>query len=165
MARYKCPHCNQFLNSDEEYISYKNRRWHKNCYEVMVKQKAKEELEYRQLMGYIKQIFGDKANYIVIGKQIKEYVEKYQLTYGEIQYCLYYFYEIRKNPVTTGSIGIIPYIFKEAFDYKKRQEQIALILQNQEDTKIIKEERVVKITPPQRQELTHLKPINLDDII
>ena len=36
-----------------------------------------------------------------------------------MQKTLYWFYEIKNNPIekAKGSIGIIPYIYKEAYDY------------------------------------------------
>ena len=48
-----------------------------------------------------------------------KYIKEYNYSYSGIARTLIYFYEIKKNPVdkSNGSIGIVPYIYNEAYNY------------------------------------------------
>jgi hypothetical protein len=50
---------------------------------------------------------------------VRQYVKEFQFTYKGMFQALVYFYDIKQNPVdrAKGSIGIIPYCYKEASDY------------------------------------------------
>ena len=54
-----------------------------------------------------------------VRKQIKQYTEEYKYTYSGIRKALFYFYEIKGNDKTkaNGSIGIVPYVYKESYNY------------------------------------------------
>jgi hypothetical protein len=51
--------------------------------------------------------------------QIKKYIEEYNFTYSGMQKALYYFYEIKGGDKSkaNGGIGIIPYIYQDAYNY------------------------------------------------
>ena len=73
----------------------------------------------QELEEYILSLF--KIDFIGarIRKQINQYIEEYHYTYSGIRKALYYFYEIKGNSIekANGGIGIIPYIYNEAYDY------------------------------------------------
>lgn len=54
-----------------------------------------------------------------IQKQIKEYIKTYNYTYSGMLRSLEYFYGIKKNNIekANGGLGIIPYIYQEAYNY------------------------------------------------
>ena len=54
-----------------------------------------------------------------VRKQIKEYINNYNYTYSGMLKALIYFYEIKKNDTSkaNGGIGIIPYVYNDAFNY------------------------------------------------
>ena len=54
-----------------------------------------------------------------VRKQINQYKEEYNYTYSGMLKALIYFFEIKKNSIekANGGIGIIPYIYKDAFNY------------------------------------------------
>lgn len=88
-----------------------------------------------------------------IRKQIKQYLEEYHYTYSGIHKALTYFYEIKNNSIekANGGIGIVPYCYKQAFDY-----YYALWLaQEKNKNKVIEsylpEEIIIHISPPQRK--------------
>lgn len=54
-----------------------------------------------------------------VRKQINSYIEMYNFTYSGMRKALVYFYEVQGNDKkkANGGIGIIPYIYRDAFNY------------------------------------------------
>ena len=54
-----------------------------------------------------------------IRKQINQYVNEYKYTYSGILKALKYFYEVKGNSIgkSNGGIGIVPYIYKDSYNY------------------------------------------------
>ena len=71
------------------------------------------------LMDCIKEIYGDKANYALIKKQIKQYQEENNYSLSGIQKSLIYFYKVKGNSLdkSGGGIGIVPFVYKDAYNY------------------------------------------------
>ena len=80
---------------------------------------SKEEYDKMQLEQYIIQLFHSDYVDPRIQKQIKSYIENYNFTYSGILKSLVYFYDVKKNPIEKANdgIGIVPWIYKQAFDY------------------------------------------------
>ena len=59
--------------------------------------------------------------YAKIKKQIKDYVTNHGYTYSGIHKALIYYYEIKGNKFdkgkAQGGIGIVPYVYNDAFNY------------------------------------------------
>ena len=117
--KYKviCPQCSKsFYREDEEYIHYKNRYYHKDCYNIISKvTKEKQELE-----DFIKELFNLDNLSPLIKKQIKEYHENedYNYSYSGMKKTLDYFFNVKKGDKTKSrGIGIIPFIYQEAKQY------------------------------------------------
>lgn len=127
----------------EELIEIGSKRYCKNC--------AKEKYERDELYKYI----NFKMNYPFtpqgIRKQIKDYREYY--TYGEMLYVLKYFWDIEKNDIRKGTIGIIPYVYDEAKKYYDTQKNVKKVVYE-------KPEKVYNIKHKER-EITEDK-INFD---
>ena len=81
--------------------------------------KTQEEQDKQDLDNYIIQLL--KIDYIDarIRKQIKTYIEEHNYTYSGIKKALIYFYEVKGNSIekANGGIGIVPFIYKDAFNY------------------------------------------------
>lgn len=81
--------------------------------------KSQEEKDKQDLDEYIIQLL--KIDYIDarIRKQIKQYIEEYHYTYSGIKKALVYFYEVKGNNIekANGGIGIVPYIYRAAYEY------------------------------------------------
>lgn len=75
--------------------------------------------DMQELEEYILALF--KIDFIGarIRKQIAQYIKEYHYSYSGIRKALYYFYEIKGNSIdkANGGIGIIPYIYNEAYNY------------------------------------------------
>ena len=96
----------------------------------------------------------DSRTYIRSGKlqEIKQYIEEYKYSYSGIRKALIYFYEVKGNDKqkANGSIGIVPYIYKEAYNYYY---SIWLANQNNKDKVIenyVPTQKVIHIPVPQR---------------
>ena len=124
--KVKCVKCGCEFDRDKiQAVRIGARRYgHATCYPeitdyVPLVQMTEEEKELKNLEEYIKQIY--KVDYIdaKIRKQIKDSKTQYGYSYSGMQKTLYWFYEIKNNPIekAKGSIGIIPYIYKEAYNY------------------------------------------------
>lgn len=124
MAKHmvKCFYCGQSF--DANIIPYqmvgKRRYAHKVCYDKQSAQTLQENQDAIDLDNYISELFGKDANWSLIKKQIKTYIEQNNYSYSGIRKALKYFYEVQGNSIEKGKtsgIGIIPYIYKDAYNY------------------------------------------------
>ena len=90
-----------------------------------------------------------------VQKQIKEYKKNYNFTYSGMLKALIYFFEVKQNPIekANGGIGILPYIYKEAYDYyysiylannKNKSKDLSTYKIKTKESTIQKPERAVK---------------------
>lgn len=86
-----------------------------------------------------------------VRKQINSYIETYNFTYSGMKKALVYFYEVKGNDKSkaNGGIGIIPYVYRDAYNY-----YYTIWLANQKnENKVVTDYkpvvREVRITPPQ----------------
>ena len=79
----------------------------------------KEDLDKMKLEQYINKLFHTDYVDPSIQKQIKNYIKEYNFTYSGILKSLVYFYEVKQNPVekSNDGIGIVPWVYKQAFNY------------------------------------------------
>lgn len=116
-----CIYCKKKFDRDKyPFVQVSNRRYaHTECSMSDDQKKAKEESDKEALNNYIMKLF--KTTYVDarIQKQIKQYVDEYNFTYSGIQKALTYFFEIKGNSLekANGGIGIVPYVYKNAYNY------------------------------------------------
>lgn len=116
----KCLYCEKKFDRDKmPYIQVGRRYAHKECSLSAEERKTQEEQDKQDLDNYIIQLL--KIDYIDarIRKQIKTYIEEHNYTYSGIKKALIYFYEVKGNSIekANGGIGIVPFIYKDAFNY------------------------------------------------
>jgi len=126
MAKHivKCSICGeQFdLNSVQGVKTSKTRYAHQSCFPkgelVPMVTSNKVSPDEKALTDYIKELYGKKANWVLIKKQIKDLTSKGYTLKG-IKTTLVYIYEVKKNDVekSNGGIGLVPYCYQEAYDY------------------------------------------------
>ena len=75
--------------------------------------------ELIKLKEYIASLLGDAANWALINKQITKFKTENGYSYNGMLKSLVYFYEVKNNPKdkAMGGIGIIPFIYKDAYNY------------------------------------------------
>ena len=123
MAKHlvKCSICGeQFDANIIPYIKTSSRRYaHVSCKEKQDNEISQEEKDKIQLENYIKHLFDIEKLTPKINKQIKDYTENYHYTYSGINKALIYFFEVKGNSIekANGGIGIVSYVYKQAFDY------------------------------------------------
>lgn len=123
MAKVKCFYCNEMFDKDlEPFEKVSSRRYaHKSCYEKVQAGKTSDEIDYENLVNYIKRKFQLSTINAKITKQISDYKQKYNFTYSGILKALVWWYEVKNNPVDdkiiTYGIGIVPYIYNDAKTY------------------------------------------------
>ena len=182
MATVKCPKCGKTFNREKEnHIKIPQgsrfRYGHCSCYseeeieklnaEIVSiplpekKQKSsfvqKEKSERTLLTDTINRIYHGKVNWPMVMKQVKNYIEKENMTERSIRLTLEWYYEICRNPLyygKGGGIGIVPlqwYNAKQFYERKaKAQKQIE---ESKEDTTVI---QIVKIKPPTKKPMMRL---------
>lgn len=142
MAKHvvKCSICGQpFDANGEEFVkTCKGRRYaHLKCSQDREANISQEEKDKKELEEYIINLL--KIDYIDarIGKQIKQYKEEYNFTYSGMRKALIYFYEIKGHSIekANGGIGIIPYIYRDSYNYYFSLWEA----QQRNETKILKE--------------------------
>lgn len=147
-----CFWCHQAIYPNQndviEMPQLKGRYVHKKCSEVHP-QDSKDEL-----MLYIIKLYGLKDDYILprYMLQLSSFEKEYNFTYSGMLKALKYWYEVKKHPVDkTKGMGIIPYIYKQAYEYYYS----LWLAEEQNKTKdlndYIPKDIVVVIPSPQRQ--------------
>lgn len=113
-----CAYCKKPLSKkDEDCVMIGNNKYvHKACQEL---EEHREKTDREKLEDYIKALFNISYIEPRVKAQMKKYVEEYNYTYSGMQKALYYFYEIKngdKSKANNG-IGIIPYVYQDAYNY------------------------------------------------
>ena len=100
-------------------------------------------------------LFKLKDDYILprYMKQLTQYMQNYNFTMSGMLKALKYWYKVKGNPVDLNrGVGIIPYVYKHAYDY-----YYALYMANEKNYKIedfkkyIPEDINIQIKPPERK--------------
>lgn len=94
---------------------------HIECAEHAEEQLTQEEKDKRELDDYIMKLFGTDFVEPRVQKQIKKYIEINKYTYSGIKKALIYYYEVKHGNLekANGGIGIVEYIYSEAYRYYK----------------------------------------------
>ena len=86
----------------------------------------------------------------MIKKQIKTYTNDMKYSYSGILKSLIYFYEVKNNPIdkSNGSIGIVPFVYKDAYNY-----YLSIFLANDQNKNITFIQKVKEyiIKPPKKR--------------
>lgn len=166
MAKHvvKCAICGEMfdLNSVQGVRHGARRYSHQTCEpngEIVPLLQIDENL--KKLNEYIAELYGSKGNYALINRQIKTFIKENNYSYLEILNTLKYFYEIKKNKVadSNGGIGIVPFVYNDAFNYYKSLWEAQQ--RNEDIIPVIHTVREIKIRVPQSR--MNLKLFNLDE--
>ncbi len=163
MAKHlvKCAICGESFDTNQiQAVKHGARRYsHATCepnnkdfIPMEVKEVKQEDKDLANLKDYIKKLYGDKANWVLITKQIKDFQQNYNYTLSGILKSLVWFYEIKGNSPekSNGGIGIVPFAYKDAYNYYYD----LFVAQNTNVNKnviaITSKEREITIKPPER---------------
>lgn len=155
----KCSICGQSFDRDKiQAVRTGARRYaHLSCDPnntdlVPLVIKETDDPDYTKLMDYIKKIYGDKANYAQIKRQLKIYINDNHYTYSGILKSLVYFYEVKGNSKdkANGGIGIVPFIYQDAYNYYYDLFVAQSRNQGKDVSEITSKVREISIRPPQR---------------
>lgn len=134
-----CIYCKSKFDRDKmPFIQVSPRRYaHKECSMTEDEKKTQEEKDKEELEQYILTLLNESYISPRVRKQLKQYVEEYKYTYSGIHKALIYFYEIKGNPAAkaNGGIGIVPYVYKDAFNYHYK----LWLAQQKNENKIVQE--------------------------
>lgn len=157
MARLsKCKGCNKELQTNEKHM-YANKCYCENCYNG----KILEKKDYENLLSYICNCFDTERPNGLILKQIKDYKENFNYTYGGIHYCLWYLTEVKcvRLDIKYG-IGLVKFEYENAKDYFTQQQNIKNSVQKHKDVEVVK---TIKLK--NRNGASDKFLINIDDLI
>ena len=150
-----CVYCKQKFDRDKfPFIQVSQRRYaHQECSLTEEQKKSQEELDKQELEEYIMALL--KMDYIDarVRKQINEYREKYNYTYSGIRKALVYFYEIKGGSIekANGGIGIVPYVYQNAYNYYLALWQAKQKNQDKVLTDYVPKVKEIVIPRPQRK--------------
>ena len=108
--KVKCLYCCVSFDADtEDFVKHGNRYAHRECAErieagLEVKKIVSEEtpqrlIDLQNLKDYINELYHKQCNWQMIMQQIKKF-EAEEYTLSGMQKTLYYWYEVKKNPVS-----------------------------------------------------------------
>lgn len=123
MAHYViCNVCGKRFDRDKvQAVKSNARRYaHQSCYpqgEIVPLPQVDEDLQ--KLNEYIEKLLGNNYNKARVKQQLKSFKEEYNYSYSGILKSLVYFYEVKGNSIdkANGGIGIVPFIYQDAFNY------------------------------------------------
>ena len=167
----KCLYCGKMFDAQEDgkdtvwFKPRKNRYAHIECGKQQEATMTQEEKDYDKLYRYVKDNQKENFDYVKFKKIVEAWHKEYNFTYNGMYYTLVYFYEVRKNSkqkFIDGSIGIIPFCYKDAQNYYYN---IYIASQragtgSYDATK----ERIVEIEPPTaKQKMPKLFNLDMED--
>lgn len=165
MAKHmvKCFYCGKtFDASTIPFVKPNARRYaHKECAETASSKKDQEEKDKEELESYIKELFGISSISPKIRKQINTYRKENNYSYSGMRKTLKYFFEVRGNSVekANGGIGIIPYVYDEAFQYWRALWEAKQKNENVDVSKYILPIKEVYILPPKRCPMKQIRKL------
>ena len=149
----KCLYCGEQFDRDIEPTKQVSaRRYaHMKCWEDHIANMSQEEKDIEAFYEYVKNLFGEDYNYIVTKKLAERYVKENNYTYSGMLKTLKWYYEKEGNSIekSNGSIGIIPYISKQALNYYYALYQAQLINKEKDISNFtIPKEKIINIESP-----------------
>ena len=104
------------------------------------------------LENYIDKLLGNECNKARVNKQIKEFIAEHNYTYSGILKSLVYWYEVKGNSLekATGGIGIVPFIYQDAYNYYYDLFVAQSRNSGKDVTQITSKIKEITIRPPQR---------------
>lgn len=104
------------------------------------------------LEEYVEKLLGNDYNKARVNKQIKEYTTEHNYSYSGILKSLVYFYEVKGNDKekANGGIGIVPYIYQDAYNYYYDLFVAQSRNQGKDVSEITSKIKEITIRPPQR---------------
>ena len=118
----KCLYCGEPFdrnNPDIPFVQRGRRYAHTKCAEEYDNSLTQEQKDLNSLIEYIKKLLGEDYNFMKVKKQIEDYHKKYDYSYSGMLRSLIWFYEVKQNSIdkANGGIGIIPFIYNDAYKY------------------------------------------------
>lgn len=133
----KCPYCSDQVDKDVS-IPHQKRYYHESCLNAM----KRESDDYKSLMAYVVELFGEDKPVMLLKKQIKDMKDE-GYKYKGMELALRYFFDTLGNRVQENTgVGIIPYVYEQAKQHYIKQRKIAESVHNLEN-----EEMTVYINP------------------
>ena len=147
-----CVYCKKELSKkDADCVQIGNGKYVHSACKVLEDKREKTDKEL--LEEYIKKLF--EISYIEprVKAQINKYIDEYNYTYSGIRKALEYYYEIKKGDIlkANGGIGIVPYVYKDAYNYHYN---LWLAKQKNKDVKVelyVPKVKEITIPRPQRK--------------
>ena len=120
-----CRVCRKTFDANDENEKWvmPSRNWyfHEQCYNDWKKNtdNATDEDWMMLIYDFIARDLKGDYNWHICENQRKKFLKENKFTNKGIYFTLKYFYEIKKNPwsKSNGSLGIVPYVYKEATEY------------------------------------------------
>ena len=122
----KCPACGKDFDTNTiQAVRVGARRYgHASCYPdnkdfVPMAQAPEEDPDLKKLKDYITKKYGEKANWVLITKQIKDFTKDKKYSLSGILKSLIWFYDVKGNNIekSNGGIGIVDYCYQDAYNY------------------------------------------------
>ena len=148
-----CTECGKKFNRD--IVPCKQtaaRRYaHIDCAAADKITKPQEDPDKIECEQYIMNLLKEEYISPRVRKQLNQFINEYKYSYSGIRKALIYFYEVKKNDISkaNGGIGIVPYCYKQAFDYYYSIWLAQQINQEKIIDNYIPQIVEVKIPPPQ----------------
>ena len=122
----KCLFCGKTFDAqpdgkDTVWFKPRNNRYaHIECGKQHEANLTQDEKDYNKLYKYVKEQQKENFDYIKFKKIVEAWQKEYGFTFNGMYYTLIYFYEVKNNSkqkLIDGSIGIIPFAYKDAQNY------------------------------------------------
>ena len=166
MHPVKCSICNETFDRDKvETVKTSTKRYaHKSCYDKQQGTLSEEEKMKMRIFEYTRILFKENYNKKRIETQLAKIMkDNVEYTYSGVYKTLIYWYEVKHGDIEKSNfgLGIVPYIYQDAFRYYKALWETQQRNSNKNIADFIPKQNVVKIRNPQRQPLKKERHFNL----
>ena len=168
MAKHlvKCAICGETFDTNVvQAVKHGARRYaHYSCEPSgeLVPLGPEADPDLQKLKDYINTLFGDKANWALINKQIKKFKETNGYSYSGMLKSLVYFFDVKNNSIekTNGGVGIIEYCYQDAYNYYYN---LFMAQQANQDKNLFMQIKEIIIKPPKCHYRKKRKLFNLGE--
>lgn len=166
MHPVKCSICGETFDRDKiECVNTSTRRYaHKSCYDKQQGSLSEEEKMKQNIFEYTRKLFKENYNKKRIETHLAKIMkENTEYTYSGVYKTLIYWYEVKHGDISKSnfSLGIVPYVYNDAFKYYKALWETQQRNNNKNILEYIPKQSVVKIKNPQRKPLKKERHFNI----
>lgn len=122
-----CQGCRKkFDRAEEPFQKASKGYYHQACYDKAKGMSKATSQGRKALLDMLKELWGDKTNYPLVAKQIKQYTEEFNYTESGLLGTLHYVLNVKKQRLDPSKgIAILPYFYNQARNHYQNLDNVS----------------------------------------